>query len=515
MKKLILIILCIFLSVFNGTSQCNNGTNYYPSTIFTPTDNTWGSATSWNYAGEVIRVNIISGDDYEFSTCSGYGGVNASYDTQLTLIDESGVVVGFNDDFTGCSGYTSYIKWTATYTGVLYVHLNQYNCASNSTSTEVMIYKTPAPTGGGGGTTNPNEVTIGDPNSALDDGRVPTYGYYEYSWSAALYTANELGNVPLNIEKISWNVTNGNAATMTNQEIWMAMSIDEVFLDGTMPEDGVGPWTDWKKVYDGTIDFTPGWNEIPLQGLYGYDGVKNLLVKVVNNHGSWTSSYPEFQYTTKSNSVVYNYDDGVFPGPVGYTNSIRPNTMFGFQGSGTALPIDLVSFTGEMIDNNVELEWVVASQVNNEYFKIEKSLNCEQWEEVSRIPGAGNSNTQMNYKIYDEKPYDGISYYRLSQTDYDGESETFSPISIIYNKPITLSINPNPVKEILHLYLEETLRGSTNLTIFNTKGQKIYKKSFIGDYKIIHLNVNDFKKGYYLLEIDHNQRKGNLKFLKK
>ena len=37
---------------------------------------------------------------------------------------------------------------------------------------------------------------------------------------------------------------------MTNQEIWMAMSIDEVFLDGTMPEDGVGPWTDWKKVYD-------------------------------------------------------------------------------------------------------------------------------------------------------------------------------------------------------------------------------------------------------------------------
>ena len=65
-----------------------------------------------------------------------------------------------------------------------------------------MIFKTPAPSGGGGGTTDPNEVTIGDPNSTLNDGRVPTYGYYEYSWSAALYTANELGNVPLNIEKI-------------------------------------------------------------------------------------------------------------------------------------------------------------------------------------------------------------------------------------------------------------------------------------------------------------------------
>lgn len=511
---IVVTMLVTFLFTSNINAQCDNGTNYYPSTIYTPSDNTWGSATSLNYAGEIIKVNVNSGDDYEFSTCSGYGGVNASYDTQLTLVDENGIVVDFNDDFTGCSGYTSYIKWTATYTGVLYVHLNQYNCASNSTSTEVMIYKTPAPTGGGGGTTNPNEVTIGDPNSTLDDGRVPTYGYYDYSWSAALYTANELGNVPLNIEKISWNVTNGNSVNMTNQEIWMAMSIDEVFVDGTMPENGVGPWTDWKKVYDGTIDFTPGWNEITLQGLYGYDGVKNLLVKVVNNHGSWTSSYPEFQYTTKSNSVVYNYNDGTFPGPLGYTNSIRPNTMFGWQGGGNALPIDLISFTGEMIDNNVELEWVVASQINNDYYKIEKSLNCEQWEEVSRIPGAGNSNTQMDYKIYDEKPYDGISYYRLSQTDYDGKSETFNPISIIYDKPIKLSINPNPVKEELHLYLEETLRGVTNLTIFNTKGQKVYNKSFIGDYKVLHLNVDRYKKGYYLLEVDHNQRKGTLKFIK-
>ena len=120
----------------------------------------------------------------------------------------------------------------------------------------------------------------------------------------------------------------------------------------------------------------------------------------------------------------------------------------------------------------------------------------------------------MDYKIYDEKPYDGISYYRLSQTDYDGKNETFNPISIIYNKPIKLSINPNPVKEELHLYLEETLRGVTNLTIFNTKGQKVYNKSFIGDYKVLHLNVDRYKKGYYLLEVDHNQRKGTLKFIK-
>ena len=103
---------------------------------------------------------------------------------------------------------TSYIKYTATYTGVLYVHLNEYNCASNSTSTEVRIYKTPV----AGGSTD--EVTIGDPNSTLQNGRVPAYGYYDYSWSAAIYTATELGGFPRTIEKISWNVTNGNSMTL-------------------------------------------------------------------------------------------------------------------------------------------------------------------------------------------------------------------------------------------------------------------------------------------------------------
>ena len=428
-----LLILIFTLLVILGYSQCDNGTNYYPSVVYTPSNDVWGFASSYNWAGEIIRVNIEDGSEYEFSTCSNYGGVSASYDTQLTLRDELGVVVGYNDDYTSCSG-RSYIKYTATYTGVLEVHLNQYNCADNTTSTQVMIYKTPASIGGGGGTTNPNEVTIGDPNSTLDDGRVPAYGYYDYSWSASIYTAAELGAVPLNIEKISWNVTNGATMTMNNQEIWMAMTGDETFADGTMPEDGAGPWTEWKLVYNGTIDFTDGWNEIMLQSLYGYDGIQNLLVKVVNNHGSWASSYPEFQYTDKSNSVVYNYNDGSFPGSTGYTNSIRPNTLFGWQSGGTALPIDLISFTGEVLGGSIYpvvlIEWTTLSQVNNDYFEVQRSIDVEQWQTIKTVTGAGNSNGQMSYSAIDDNPVHGVSYYRLKQTDYDGQYELFSPISI-------------------------------------------------------------------------------------
>ena len=276
------------------------------------------------------------------------------------------------------------------------------------------------------------------------------------------------------------------------------------------------------EVFDKQWQLTP--NSQPTGGTYGVNlylnGVSGgfmqddnfTIIKRDDNSTTW-ADWDTYESTT---SIPNEGQPGrTLSSGYGQKSGFTSFSLFGFGGTGgSALPIDLISFTGELVSGNVELEWVVASQINNEYFKIEKSLNCEQWEEVSRIPGAGNSNTQMDYKIYDEKPYDGISYYRLSQTDYDGKSETFNPISIIYDKPIKLSINPNPVKEELHLYLEETLRGVTNLTIFNTKGQKVYNKSFIGDYKVLHLNVDRYKKGYYLLEVDHNQRKGTLKFIK-
>jgi hypothetical protein len=124
-------------------SQCDNGNNYYPSSIYEPTMGVWNYATDCNWAGEVIRVNVLNGNTYEFSTCDGYGGVLANYDTQLTLMNESGTVIEFNDDYGGC-GLTSYINWTADYTGVVYVHLNEWDCMSNSECTAVMIKRTPS-----------------------------------------------------------------------------------------------------------------------------------------------------------------------------------------------------------------------------------------------------------------------------------------------------------------------------------------------------------------------------------
>ena len=153
MKRLTqsIIFLVAFFSVSSNYSQCNNGANFYPTSAYTPITGLWTSATMVNWAGEVIKVNVISGDVYEFSTCSSYGGVGATYDTELTLRDDVGTLLAYNNNYTGC-GNNSYINWTSTITGEVHLHINEFPCATNSSATEVMIYRTLG--GGGGGGTN-------------------------------------------------------------------------------------------------------------------------------------------------------------------------------------------------------------------------------------------------------------------------------------------------------------------------------------------------------------------------
>ena len=512
------LVYLIFYST-NLISQCSNGTNYYPSTIYEPVDGVWGSASSCNWAGEVIRVNVKNGDSYEISTCDTYGGIIAGYDTQLTLFDESGNFVGFNDDYTGCSSYTSYLSYTATYDGILYIHLNEYNCTTNQTCTEVMIKRTSAPVGSGGAGNNGFYYQVGVDYSSTSSNRVPAFGYYDYSWSAAVYSSDDLGNQPFTVDRLSWEVTNSVNVTMDNQQVWIGYTDEVEFADGTCPEDGNGPWDGWVKVYDGSINWVTGWNEIILSSVFNYDGVRSIIVKVINSDGSWSNSYPVFRYTTKTNTVVYNYSDGTMPSINGFLNAYRPNMRFNF--GGIPLPIELISFDASTNENNnVDLKWITASQVNNNYFTIESSIDGYEWKEVLKVDGCGNCNTQIEYKVVDENPYEGVSYYRLTQTDYDGNFEIFDPVSVTVksNKEIGLHIVPNPAIDFIHLdlvYPDPNVKPyNHDVRIYNTKGEEVYNMYFMGDLKDFVIDINKLNEGYYVVKSKSDNLNGKGKFIK-
>jgi hypothetical protein len=95
------------------------------------------------------------------------------------------------------------------------------------------------------------------------------------------------------------------------------------------------------------------------------------------------------------------------------------------------LPIELLSFEGTVIDSrNVLLEWSTASEQNNDYFIIERSIDGYNWTQIKNIDATGNSNIKINYTTIDKSVPRTIVYYKLSQVDFDGVSEEFSPISV-------------------------------------------------------------------------------------
>ncbi len=139
------------------------------------------------------------------------------------------------------------------------------------------------------------------------------------------------------------------------------------------------------------------------------------------------------------------------------------------------LPIELTEFTATPKINYIQLNWQTATEINNAYFTLQKSPNGSTWEPMAQIPGAGNSTQKQDYVYYDESPYQGDNYYRLSQTDYDGTQTSFNIVHTLYKpqRAENLKLYPNPAQNSLNLELPEqqNIYETEGFYIYNTMGE--------------------------------------------
>jgi len=157
------------------------------------------------------------------------------------------------------------------------------------------------------------------------------------------------------------------------------------------------------------------------------------------------------------------------------------------------LPIDLVSFEGECVDNQANLEFVVASQVNNDYFTIKRSKNILEWEEIGYINGGGTNNEEITYTWTDYSPKSGVNYYKLFQTDIDGISESFAPIAVTCESKVEdYHIYPNPTTNRIAVEFE--------LEYYQGDDIKLVLRDFKGS--IVKSNSIELNRGYNYFEVD-------------
>ncbi|MEX1002310.1 MAG: T9SS type A sorting domain-containing protein [Crocinitomicaceae bacterium] len=140
------------------------------------------------------------------------------------------------------------------------------------------------------------------------------------------------------------------------------------------------------------------------------------------------------------------------------------------------LPIELLYFTASSDDQRqeVKLYWSTASENNNDYFTVERSADGVNWEKVLEKKGAGNSSQTLTYSEIDRNPFMGMSYYRLKQTDFNGEYE-YSPIVQVNRKVDKITVYPNPVSsgELLQVMLSESFVLGEQIQIYSQEGKII------------------------------------------
>lgn len=110
------------------------------------------------------------------------------------------------------------------------------------------------------------------------------------------------------------------------------------------------------------------------------------------------------------------------------------------------LPVEIIDFSAIPENSGVNLNWVTVREVNNNYFTIERSKDGKLFQELTKVLAVGYSEVPTDYNYLDEKPFSGTSYYRLKQTDFDGNF-TYSDVKVVdYHIPDhSVRIIPNPV----------------------------------------------------------------------
>ncbi|RUA30284.1 MAG: hypothetical protein DSY76_02585 [Bacteroidetes bacterium] len=189
-----------------------------------------------------------------------------------------------------------------------------------------------------------------------------------------------------------------------------------------------------------------------------------------------------------SSQVVFN--------AVSLTNGDGYYALGTIDKTNSPLPIELLKFDANLVDKKVELSWTTASETNNDFFSVERSSDANQWEVITKVKGQGNSNEIQNYKVYDMNPLPGTSYYRLTQTDFDGKF-THSDIRVIHNTSESIHAYPNPVSN--ELFVESTGK-IVGAVAFSQLGKE-YKLNFQKENQRYIIDMSRLSKGVYFLRL--------------
>jgi hypothetical protein len=183
------------------------------------------------------------------------------------------------------------------------------------------------------------------------------------------------------------------------------------------------------------------------------------------------------------------------------TSILEPVTIY----TGAVLPINLISFSGKINNNNAELIWETASETNSSHFIIERSTDGLHFDNVGNVIASGNTTQQSNYRYTDKNIPIGKLYYRLKQVDKDGKFD-YSNIIPLQNKNNGFEFNvlPNPASDLIAVQYKGLLEENTNVQLYDMQGKLVMKTTINKGQTIAYSNIEKLYAGTYIVSIQNN-----------
>lgn len=196
-----------------------------------------------------------------------------------------------------------------------------------------------------------------------------------------------------------------------------------------------------------------------------------------------------------------------------YTGSFSPFGIGDFGLVSTPLPVNLLYFKGEVLEEKGHLYWKTAQERNNAFFTIYKSTDGVHWDKISEIEGAGNSTIAQEYSFIDDH-FSETAYYQLAQTDYDGTEKKWDVVALNKKEnPLEIQLYPNPVQDKLSVQIVDEEFTDLELSIIDISGKKLVDLVLNVDGSV-QQDVSHLPAGMYFLLIQNKNKQKTIKWMK-
>ncbi len=198
-----------------------------------------------------------------------------------------------------------------------------------------------------------------------------------------------------------------------------------------------------------------------------------------------------------------------------FTASFTGFSRFFLVDAGVALPVTITSFTGTAIDKKQSLlRWTTSSEQNNKQFTVEVSQDGIRFTPLAVIAGKGNSSTEQHYEYLHERPFSGMNWYRLIQTDIDNQSKYSPVISVLIDQgQQTAYLYPVPARDQLTVFFS-TAVINTRIELLSADLRMLRKEAISNLTYKKDINVSGLPAGMYFVRVTGPTGTRLLRFIK-